>query len=80
MTGKLTGAERKRYRIICPYCGRVQYACKSMLHEMGYNEAGCGICMECRKFMKLAYSPESDTMTAGEWKTAGTEREGGFFG
>ena len=26
---------RKRYKIICPYCGKEQYACKSIAHELG---------------------------------------------
>ncbi len=72
--------KRKRYQIICPYCGKVQYACKSMLHEMGYNEAGHGTCMECKGFMKLIYNPKSDTMTAKEWETVKPDRKGGLFG
>lgn len=67
----MEGDKRKRYQIICPYCGKVQYACKSMLHEMGYNEAGYGTCIGCKGFMKLVYNPKSDTMTA---------RKGGLFG
>ena len=72
--------KRKRYQINCPYCGKVQYACKSMLHEMGYYEAGHGTCMKCKGFMKLIYSPESDTMTAKEWETVKADRKGGLFG
>lgn len=35
--------KRKRYQIICPYCGKVQYACKSILQEMGLQMQDTGI-------------------------------------
>lgn len=72
--------KRKRYQINCPYCGKAQYACKSMLHEMRYYEAGRGTCMNCKGFMKLICNPESDTMTAEEWETVKADRKGGLFG
>ncbi len=59
---------RKRYKIICPYCGKVQYACKSIMHELGIEDAGHGGCLECKGFMKLLYNAESDTMTAEKWE------------
>ncbi len=59
---------RKRYKIICPYCGRVQYACKSIFHEMGIYDAGHGSCLDCKKPMGLAYNPETDTMQADKWE------------
>jgi hypothetical protein len=55
---------RKRYKIICPYCGRVQYACKSIFHEMGVYDAGHGICLRCDGSMRLKYNPEADAMQA----------------
>lgn len=59
---------RKRYKIICPYCGKVQYACKSIMHEWGIEDAGHGGCLDCKGFMKLLYNAESDTMTAEKWE------------
>ena len=32
--------KRKRYEIICPHCGKVQYACKSIFHEWGVEDGG----------------------------------------
>ena len=59
--------KRKRYRITCPYCGKVQYACKSLFHEMGIEDAGHGTCLDCGGFMKLIYDRSADEMTAGIW-------------
>lgn len=59
---------RKRYKITCPHCGRVQYACKSIFHEMGIYDAGRGGCLECKEPMKLIYNPEADTMQADKWE------------
>lgn len=72
--------KRKRYEIICPYCGKVQYACKSIFHEMGIYDAGYGGCLDCKEPMKLIYNTESDTMTAKEWETVKPDRKGGLFG
>ena len=36
---------RKRYEIICPYCGMVQYACKSIAQEEGLANLGHGVCL-----------------------------------
>ena len=46
------GDMRKRYEITCPYCGRVQYACRSTFHEWGVADGGHGICLGCRKDRK----------------------------
>lgn len=59
---------RKRYKINCPYCGKEQYACKSIMHEWGIQDAGHGTCLECNEFMKLIYNAETDTMTADKWE------------
>lgn len=56
--------DRKRYEITCPHCGNVQYACKSILHELGISKGGYGSCWECGKRMRLVFDYESDTMTA----------------
>lgn len=64
---------RKRYKIICPYCGRVQYACKSIFHEMGLYDAGHGTCLECKGSMRLEYNPEADTMQADKWELVQNE-------
>lgn len=61
---------RKRYKIICPYCGKVQYACKSIFRETGNYDLGHGTCIKCDGMMRLVYDPEYDTMEAGEWETA----------
>lgn len=53
--------EQKRYRITCPYCGKVQYACKSMCQEAGIN-AGHGTCQYCYASMKLVFDYDRDTM------------------
>lgn len=65
--------KRKRYDIICPYCGKVQYACKSLAHEWGIADAGHGNCLKCGGFMKLLYNQENDSMTAEEWEIRGKE-------
>lgn len=60
--------KRKRYQIICPYCGKVQYVCKSILQEMGVADAGHGDCLECGGFMKLIYNQPADIMAAEIWE------------
>ena len=65
---------RKRYKIICPYCGKVQYACKSIFHEMGIYDAGHGGCLDCKKPMRLVYNPETDKMQADKWELIQNEK------
>ena len=60
----------KRYKIICPYCGRVQYAAKSVFHELGVSRAGHGVCLKCTGEMRLVFHGETDSMAAEEWKSA----------
>lgn len=64
----------KRYEIKCPYCEKVQYACKSIAHEWGIADAGHGNCVECGGFMKLIYSQEGDSMAAGKWEIRRKEK------
>ena len=71
---------RKRYEITCPRCGKIQYACKSIFHEMGMYDTGHGRCLGCREHMRLQYDPKTDTMEAIKWENnpeaAGQEGEG----
>lgn len=60
--------KRKRYEIICPHCGKVQYACKSIFHEWGVEDGGHGTCLECKGIMRLIFSEESQTMKAEKWE------------
>lgn len=60
--------KRKRYKITCPYCQKVQYACKSILHEMGMYDCGHGTCLDCKATMRLVYNGKTDTMTAKVWE------------
>lgn len=62
------GDMRKRYEITCPYCGRVQYACRSTFHEWGVADGGHGICLGCRKAMRLVFSERSQAMKAERWE------------
>lgn len=60
---------QKRYKVVCPHCGRIQYACKSILHTWGLNDYGYGTCLKCGNPMRLIYSPETDKMQAATWET-----------
>jgi predicted nucleic-acid-binding Zn-ribbon protein len=63
--------KRPRYEIVCPKCGKVQYACKSILQEgFGMDEFGAGTCIECGLFMSLKFDRETETMTASEMQRA----------
>lgn len=59
---------RKRYEIICPYCGRVQYACKSIAQEEGIANLGHGECVECKGFMHIKFDEGTQSMRAEKWK------------
>ena len=69
--GGSTVDKRKRYEIICPYCGNVQYACKSILHEMGIEDGGRGKCLDCGKHMRLIFDGESQNMRSEKWQMEG---------
>lgn len=58
--------EQKRYRITCPYCRKIQYACKSMCQEMGIN-VGHGICQYCYDTIKLTFDYGRDVMETGKF-------------
>lgn len=60
--------KRKRYEIACPYCGKIQYACKSIAHELGILNAGHGTCLNCKKLMRLILDEESQSMRAKVWE------------
>ncbi len=62
------GDMSKRYKIICPYCGKVQYACKSVFHELGVEAGGYGRCLGCRKAMRLVFSERLQAMKAERWE------------
>ena len=59
---------KKRYEITCPDCGKTQYACKSIAHELGLSDVGHGVCLFCKCLMHLVFNEESDTMTAKKWE------------
>ena len=60
---------RKRYEITCPYCGKVQYACKSIFHVWGIADGGHGICLECKGFMRLIFNEKEQAMKAEKWES-----------
>ncbi|MDE6365168.1 MAG: hypothetical protein K2L86_13060 [Lachnospiraceae bacterium] len=63
----------KTYKIVCPHCGKEQYACKSMFQEIGI-DAGIGTCLHCQERMILIYNQENDTMAAGKWERLGVNK------
>ena len=58
--------KRKRYKCECK-CGNTFYACKSIFHQMGMNENGCGSCPECQTFYNLTLDEENERMILTEW-------------
>lgn len=67
---------RKRYAITCPYCGKIQYACKSIFHEMGIKDGGHGKCLCCGKHMRLIFDEELQEMKADEWQELNVQNAG----
>lgn len=65
---------RKRYEIICPYCGKVQYACKSIAQEEGIADWGSGTCLGCKGSMHLIFNEDAQSMRAEKWEDASGER------
>lgn len=61
-------AKNERIMIICPYCGKVQCACKSIAHEMGLSDCGHGTCLKCKGFMRLKFNEDSQEMIAEKWE------------
>ena len=68
---------RKRYEITCPHCGKIQYVCKSIAHEMGIYNLGRGSCLECKNIMRLQYDPKADTMEAIRWENNQVGKQSG---
>lgn len=59
---------RKRYKITCPNCGKVQYACKSIFHELGIANGGRGRCLNCKEAMSLIFDEKNQEMRAEKWE------------
>lgn len=59
---------RKRYEITCPHCGKVQYACKSLFHELGVADGGYGRCLNCEEAMRLIFNEEIQAMRTEKWE------------
>lgn len=52
---------RKRYKGICPVCGKELYICKSLAMLMGIN-TGHGSCLECGTFLHMEFNEERQEM------------------
>lgn len=48
---------RKRYKGVCPVCGKENWICKSIAMEMGIN-TGHGACLGCKTFLHITFNPE----------------------
>lgn len=55
--------KEKKYEVTCPYCCKVQYTNKDLLHKLGH-EAAYRHCKDCDKIIKLIYDSHNDSMTA----------------
>lgn len=53
--------KRKRYKGVCPVCGKENWICKSIAMEMGIN-TGHGSCLGCHTFMHIKFNPERQEM------------------
>ncbi len=64
-----TEDNRKRYKCVCPICGEVFWACKSIFQESyAMHEFGAASCIKCKTFLRLTYHPESNTMSTARYK------------
>lgn len=52
---------RKRYKGVCPVCGKENWICKSIAMEMGIN-TGHGACLGCKTFLHITFNPERQEM------------------
>ena len=52
---------RKRYKGVCPVCGKENWICKSIEMEMGIN-TGHGACLGCKTFLHITFNPERQEM------------------
>lgn len=59
--GKEHEDTRKRYKGVCPVCGKENWICKSIAMEMGIN-SGHGSCLRCKTFLHIAFNPERQEM------------------
>ena len=51
----------KRYKGVCPVCGKIMWFCKSVLMEMGVN-TGSGACLGCNTFLHVTFNSEHQEM------------------
>ena len=52
---------RKRYKGICPVCGKELYICKSLAMLMGIN-TGHGSCLDCETFLHMEFNEQRQEM------------------
>lgn len=53
--------EAKRYKGICPTCGKEMWICMSIAMKLGIN-TGCGRCPECNTFLHMTFNQEHQEM------------------
>lgn len=58
----------QRYPVRCPKCAHEFWATKSLAHEMGMYDGGCGSCPECASFLNLQFDKENQCMNAKPWE------------
>lgn len=59
---------RKKYEITCPECGESLLCCKSLAHELGWDNLGFGHCLHCKKPFWIKYNFETDIMTTCKYE------------
>lgn len=52
---------RRRYKGVCPLCGKENWICKSVAMEVGIN-SGHGRCLGCGTFMHIQFNTERQEM------------------
>ena len=52
---------RKRYKGICPVCGKELYICKSLAMLIGIN-TGHGCCLGCKEFLHMEFNEQRQEM------------------
>lgn len=58
---KKTQDNRRRYKGICPICGKENWICMSIAMQMGIN-SGHGSCLGCGTFMHIQFNEERQEM------------------
>lgn len=53
--------DRRRYKGICPICGKENWICMSIAMEMGI-DIGHGSCLGCGTFMHIQFNAERQEM------------------